>query len=112
MTLDKLAGLIDAQIAVKGTREAESAMATDLLSWAMGKGVENMAWVTIQTHMNVIAVSSLLEFSCVILPNGAFMEPPVINKALQEGIAVLYSPLSTYEICGRLYAGGISTAVR
>ena len=42
--------------------------ACDLLSWVMAHGREHMAWVTVQTHMNVIAVATLHEMSCVIIP--------------------------------------------
>ena len=40
----------------------------DLLSWVMAKGDEDMAWITVQTNLNVIAVASLHDFSCVIIP--------------------------------------------
>ena len=35
----------------------------DLLSWVMAHGKAGMAWVTVQTHMNVIAVASLMEMA-------------------------------------------------
>ena len=37
----------------------------DLLSWVMAHGTAGMAWVTVQTHMNVIAVASLMEMTAV-----------------------------------------------
>lgn len=66
-----------------------------------------MAWVTVQKHMNVIAVAALHEMSCIILPLDITMEQEQLDKAAQEGIAVIRSPLSAYEICGRLYAAGL-----
>ena len=48
----------------------------DLLSWVMAHGKKGMAWITVQTHMNVIAVASLMEMSAVILPEGITMEGP------------------------------------
>lgn len=66
-----------------------------------------MAWITVQTHMNVIAVATLHEMSCVIVPEGIRVEEPVTAKAAEEGVAVLSSPLTAYEISGRMHARGV-----
>lgn len=79
----------------------------DLLSWVMAHGQEGMAWVTVQTHMNVIAVAALSDMACVILPENIQIEAESLAKAEEEGICVLESPLSGYEICGRLHAAGV-----
>ena len=81
--------------------------AGDLLSWVMAHGAEGMAWVTVQTHMNVIAVAVLAEMACVILPENIHMEQESLDKAAAEGLCVLRSPLSGYEICGRMHAAGV-----
>ena len=79
----------------------------DLLSWVMKNGQEGMAWVTVQTHMNVIAVAVLAEMSCVILPESIDMEQDVLDKAQAEGLCVMKTKLSSYEICGRMHAAGV-----
>ena len=79
----------------------------DLLSWVMAHGREHMAWVTVQTHMNVIAVATLHEMSCVIIPEGIRVEDAVAAKAAEEGVAMLSSPLTAYEISGRMHALGV-----
>ncbi len=79
----------------------------DLLSWVMAHGAAGMAWVTVQTHMNVIAVASLMEMAVVIIPEGIEMETPSVEKAKEEGITVLESPLTAYEICARMAAKGL-----
>ena len=35
------------------------------------------------------------------------MEKESLDKAAEEGVCVLESPLSGYEICGRLHAAGV-----
>lgn len=80
----------------------------DLLSWVMKNGQEGMAWVTVQTHMNVIAVAVLAEMACVILPENIDMEADVLQKAESEGLCVMKTALSGYEICGRMHAAGVS----
>ena len=80
----------------------------DLLSWVMAHGAAGMAWVTVQTHMNVIAVASLMEMAAVIIPEGIEMEAASLEKAKDEGSNVLQTPLTAYEICARLAAAGLS----
>ena len=75
----------------------------DLLSWVMAHGDEGMAWVTVQTHMNVVAVAVLADMACVVLPEDVEMEKEVLQKAENEGIVILSSPLTSYEICGKMY---------
>lgn len=93
----------DAELA----REVTSACVCDLLSFVMARGEAGMAWITVQTHLNVIAVASLCEFSCVIIAEGSAVEPETLAKAAGEGIPVLRSALSEYTLGGRLYALGV-----
>ena len=111
MTVKELAALIGASIITKEAdteKEVKGGYVCDLLSWVMAHGRDGMAWTTVQTHMNVIAVASLHDMSCVIIPEGIRMEEEVVAKADEEGICVLSSELTAFDICGRLAAGGIS----
>lgn len=109
MKLDQLRSLIDGRVltAPGEQRTATCGYACDLLSWVMARGQNGMAWVTVQTHLNVIAVASLHEMACIILPDDIVMEEAVLDKAREEGIAVITSPLPAYAICGRLMAAGL-----
>ncbi len=109
MTIQQLAQHIQAQILAPGDSQTEvtSGYVCDLLSWVMANGRQDMAWVTVQTHLNVIAVASLHDMACVILPDSIGMEEAVLKKAVEEDIAVLSSPLSAYDICGLLYREGL-----
>ncbi len=93
--------------AVSTDREVTCGHVCDLLSWVMAHGEEGMAWVTVQTHLNVVAVAALAEMACVILPEQTVMEADVLAKANTEGMCVLSSPLTAYEICGRMAGQGI-----
>ena len=73
MTVRELAALIGAKSLTADScldREVKCGYSCDLLSWVMAHGAESMAWVTVQTHMNVIAVAALHDMSCVIIPEG------------------------------------------
>ena len=89
------------------TAEVTCGYTCDLLSWVMAHGAAGMAWVTVQTHMNVIAVASLMEMAVVIIPEGIEMEEPSLEKARDEGITVLQSDKTAYEICAILAKAGL-----
>lgn len=75
----------------------------DLLSWVMGKAPENSAWITIQSHVNVIAVTLLTGSSCVIIAEGSDIDKDTIDKADNEDIPLLSSKLSAYDIARIFY---------
>ena len=79
----------------------------DLLSWVMAHGQKGMAWITVQTHINVIAVAVLMELSCIILPEGLNLDEDALQKATNEGIPVLRSNKAAFELCGMMMEAGI-----
>ena len=81
----------------------------DLLSWVMSHGASGMAWVTVQTHMNVIAVATLMDLSAVIVPENIAVEQEVVDKAGEEGIALISSEKTAYALCGMMYAAGVKS---
>ncbi|MBQ2991034.1 MAG: AraC family transcriptional regulator [Clostridia bacterium] len=91
-------------------REIKSGYTCDLLSHVMGKGQADMAWITVQTHMNVIAVASLLDFACVIIPENLPVEAPIIEKAKDEDIIILSSDKTAYELVTLLAESGVAPA--
>ena len=84
----------------------------DLLSWVMAHGKAGMAWITVQTHMNVIAVASLMEMAAVIVPEGIEMEGPTLEKAREEGICVLQSEKTAFELCALMAQAGLKGTPR
>ncbi|MBQ7785494.1 MAG: AraC family transcriptional regulator [Clostridia bacterium] len=91
-------------------REIASGYTCDLLSHVMGKGQADMAWITVQTHMNVIAVASLLDFACVIIPENLPVEAPIIEKAKDEDIIIFSSEKTAYELVALLAQNGVVSA--
>ena len=93
-------------------REIACGYTCDLLSHVMGRGQADMAWITVQAHMNVIAVASLMEMSAVIIPEGIEMEAPSLAKAKEEGITVLSSGKTAFELCALMAAAGLPGSPR
>ena len=90
-------------------REAEvtRGYASDLLSDVLAHAPEGGLLVTLQVHLNVIAVASHADMAAVVFAGGRTPEDDVLAKAAAEGLT-LYTPQSdTFDIVGRLYALGV-----
>ena len=90
-----------------GGNQIRRALTGDLLSWIMACGEADCAWVTVQTHMNVVAVAALKEMAAVIVAENVSMGEAEIKKAEEESVAIISSPLDAYEICGLMHDCGI-----
>jgi len=88
-------------------RDVSSVYCCDMLSRVMAGALKDGVLVTVQTHMNVVAVASLIELACIIFPEGLEAENEVLDKSVEEGIPILSSELTAYEIAGKLYEIGI-----
>ena len=69
----------------------------DLLSIAMGKAPSGSAWVTVMANVNTLAVASLTDVACIILAEGVTFDNTLIEKAKEEGIAVLKTDLPIFD---------------
>lgn len=78
-------------------REINGAYIGDLLSWVMGRAKADNIWITIMSNLNVIAVASLSDVSCVLLSEDVMLDDELIKTANQKGINVLTTSLATYE---------------
>ena len=83
-------------------REPKGAYIGDLLSWVMGKADSGNVWITIMSNINVIAVATLADASCIVLAEGVTIDEDVTSAAMAKGVNVLSSPLSAYEIAKQL----------
>ena len=84
-------------------REVSGVYVGDLLSWVMGHGEEGQCLVTIMSNVNVLAVASLLDLSCVILAENVKPDEEFLSLAKEKEINVLSSKESAYTICTLLY---------
>ena len=79
-------------------REIHGAYIGDLLSWVMGKANADNAWITIMSNMNIVAVASLADLSCIILAEGVALDDDVRNAADTKGVNILSSEKPAFEI--------------
>ncbi len=80
-----------------GDRHVNGAYVGDLLSWVMGRAGADNVWITIMSNVNVIAVASLSDVSCVVLAEGVLPSSELITVARDKGVNLLTSPFPVYE---------------
>ena len=71
----------------------------DLLSWVMGRIKADSAWITIMSNVNIVAVACLTDPACIILSENVSPDDGVVERALQQGVNILCSPNTTFEVC-------------
>ena len=74
----------------------------DLLSRAMSHVEADNVWITIMANANVVAVATLTEPAAVLLAEGVVLADDAMQGAEKNGITVLTSQLSAYELCLKL----------
>ena len=80
---------------------------SDLLSCVMAGAKKGNLWITLQAHLNIVAVAALNEVAAIIITENAQPDAASISKANQQGVILLSTSRSTYEINGKLWQLGI-----
>lgn len=80
---------------------------SDLLSDVLANGPKGGILVTVQVHLNVVAVALHAELAAVIFAMDRRPEEAVRKKAVEEGIRLFVSDATAFEIVGRLHELGI-----
>lgn len=78
-------------------REITGVYIGDLLSWVMGRAKSGDAWLTIMSNINIVAVASLADTSCIILAEGVTIESDVIKTAEAKDINIFSFSGSCYD---------------
>ena len=78
-----------------------------MLSDVIANAQKDNIWITLQTHINIVAVANLKELAGIILVNGRQPEEATFKKAQKENITLMLTELPTFEIVGKLYELGI-----
>jgi hypothetical protein len=84
--------------------------ASDLLSDVLANAPADGVLVTLQVHLNVIAVAGHAGLAAVIFSSGRKPDAEVIARAGEEGLTLFASPADTFDLVGRLYELGIRGA--
>jgi len=88
-------------------RQVAGGYASDLLSCVIKGAKKDSLWVTLQSHLNVVAVASLLGLAGVIITENNRPDQETLNRAENEGVILMTTPKSTYTVVGQLTALGV-----
>jgi len=80
---------------------------SDLLSDVLAHAKPGALWLTIQIHRNVVSVAATKDIAAVLFTCGRQPDASIIAEAEEEGIALLTTPLTTYEAAGKLWEAGL-----
>jgi hypothetical protein len=88
-------------------REVTNGYTSDLLSDVIANTEKDDIWITMQTHLNIIAVASLKELTAILIVMGREVDNDALDKAKEEKILILRTNLTAYQISGKIYESGI-----
>ena len=108
MTVQTIAGALNLAV-LSGDGEALSRPVAggycgDLLSWVMGRAPQDGVWITIMSNLNVAAVAELADISCVVLAEGVAPDPPLLERAKADNLALLQSKEPSFTLAGKIFA--------
>jgi len=105
MKVSALAERLNLECLYKGNqdREVSGCYAGDLLSRVMGRAGAGFAWITIMSNVNVAAVASLADVSCIILAEDVRPDKYLTEKLGEVNIPVFTTPFTTYETAWRIH---------
>jgi predicted transcriptional regulator len=88
-------------------RDIQGGYASDLLSDVMGNSREGDIWITMQKHVNTVAVAQLNNLAAIVLVNGRNPDPDTVTRADEIGIPIITTPLQAFDVAGILFGQGV-----
>lgn len=86
----------------KQQQEIKGVYIGDLLSIVMSHAKEGDMWLTVQGHINSVAVAVLNNLAAIVLVEGIKPDELMKQKADEEGIPILVTSKSSYEVATEL----------
>ncbi len=84
------------------SRDVNDCYIGDLLSWVMSKAQSGNLWITVMTNINIIAVATLTDVSCIVVPENIVVDEGTVKKANMQGINIFSSPKTSYQLAKEL----------
>ncbi|HNR63626.1 MAG TPA: iron-sulfur binding hydrogenase [Thermotogota bacterium] len=83
--------------------EVSQGITCDLLSEVMSHNGKADLWITVQSHSNIVAVALIVGVKAIILANGRDYNADTVQKARDENVLLVKSPLGGFELSGIFY---------
>ena len=103
MTFEEIRNRVQGTAVVDNpSAEINAAYTSDLLSDVMGHCGDESVLITIQNHLNAIAVCTLAGIEAIVLCHNRPAPDDMVEAARREGIGIMTTPLSQFEVSTRL----------
>ncbi len=89
------------------SRSVKGGYVSDLLSDVIANAKEGDIWITLQLHQNIVAVAFLNNLAGIVIVGGRQPDADTLSKSEEQGVPILTTPLSAYEVVGKLHDLGI-----
>ena len=97
MTFNELVSAVKGTVVVpKDDAVIASAYTSDLLSDVMGHCGEDSVLITIQNHLNTIAVCTLAGIETIVICHGRPVPDEMKEAAEREGVGIVTTPVSQF----------------
>ncbi|MCD6083586.1 serine kinase [Candidatus Aerophobetes bacterium] len=97
LNLQNLTPELDTDVVITGCH------ISDIMSETLANAAEGELWITQQNHQVAVALAVLKRIPAILLVNGKKPISKMLEKAKEERIAILTTPMSCFETAGRLY---------
>ncbi|MCD6552260.1 DRTGG domain-containing protein [Thermotoga sp.] len=87
--------------------EVEHGFTCDLLSEVLGRAQPSTLWITVQSHVNIVAVASVVGIKGIVLCDGHEYERETVEKARENGIVLLKTSENSFVVSGKVYELGL-----
>ena len=88
-------------------RPLRGGYASDLLSDVMAHAQDGDVWVTMQRHVNTIAVAQLKNLGALVVVGNREPDADTVARAAEHGVAIVVTPMPAFEAVGVLYQLGL-----
>ena len=104
---ERIEGRLVTAAAHAASNEVRGGYVSDLLSDVMANSREGDVWVTMQRHVNIVAVAQLVGSAGIVLVNGRQPEEATAAKAEDEHVPIVCTQLQSFDVAGILYGLGV-----
>jgi predicted transcriptional regulator len=87
--------------------EVPCACGADLMSDVLAFGKPRAVLLTGLTNPQVVRTAEIADIAAIVFVRGKHPPPETVALAQEKGIPLIAAPYTLFEMCGRLYKGGM-----
>jgi len=106
--LSDLIAAVNAEVLTeRKERDITGCYISDMLSDVLACAQPGVLWLTIQAHRNVVSCAATKDIGAVLITCRRKPAPEIVAEAGENDVILLSTPLTTYEVAGKLWEAGL-----